>query len=148
DGLVYLGPPVMRMAQMNTDPQEVPPGLGPQEAEVQRRLNRAYLETRYILAGYRIDDGIGLDLSVGFDPNGAESQAVLKAVTGSGRTSNLAGLPDSDRLVGAFAAIGLNRDDMHLARVLAADLWFSFKGTFPILGSDADVVRRISGDLY
>jgi len=120
----------------------------PQETEAQRRINKAFLEARYVLAGYRVDDGFGLDLSVGFDPKGAHSQAVLKAVTGSGRTSNLTGLPDSERLVGAFSAVGLERGDLHLARVLAGDLWFGLRGSSPILDSDGVVVRRLLGDLY
>ena len=59
-----------------------------------------------------MDDGFGLDLAVGFDPKGTHSQALLKAVTGTGRTSDLKGLPDSYRLVGAFSAIGLERSDL------------------------------------
>jgi hypothetical protein len=148
DGLVYVGPPLLRVAQKQSNPETVPEGLSPQEAEAQRRLNRAYNEARYVVAGYRVDDGFGLDLSVGFDPKGKESQAVLKAVTGSGRTSNLAGLPDLDRLVGAFAAVGLERDDLHLARVLAGELWLGLRGPVPVLDSDAGVVRRLFGEFY
>jgi hypothetical protein len=148
DGLVYLGPPLLKLAQQDMDPEAVPEGLGPQEREAQRRINRAYLEVRNLLAGYRVDDGFGLDLSVGFDPKGRHAQAVLKAVTGAGRTSNLAGLPDSDRLVGAFAAIGLERADLHLARVLASDLWLGLRGASPVLDSDARVIRRLLGDFY
>jgi hypothetical protein len=148
DGLLYFGPPLLHLAQKDANPDTVWDALGPDEAETQRRLNRAYLEARYILAGYRVDDGFGLDLSVGFDPKGTHSQAVLKAVTGTGRTSNLAGLPDSERLVGAGAAIGLERGDLHLARVLASNLWHGMRGYSPILGSDAATVRRIFGDLY
>jgi hypothetical protein len=148
DGVVYFGPPLLRVAQKTADPEMVDPGLGPQDAEAQRRLNRAFMEARYVLAGYRLDDGFGLDLSAGFDPKGTHSQAVLKAVTGAGRTSNLAGLPESERLVGAFAAIGLERDDLHLARVLASDVWFGLRGFSPVLDSDAVLVRRLFGDLY
>jgi hypothetical protein len=123
--------------------------LPPQEAEAQRRLARSFLEARELLAGFRVNEGIGLDLSIMFDPKGAHSQAALKALSGGGRTSNLAGLPDSDRLVAAFAAIGLERGDMHLARVLASDLWQELlRGTSPLLATDADLVRRLFGDLY
>jgi hypothetical protein len=152
DGLLYFGPPLLRLGQKNWDPEAVPPDqlaqLGPQEAEAQRRLNRAANEARYVLAGYRVQDGFGLDLSVGFDPKGKHSQGVIKAFTGTGRASSLAGLPDSERLVGAFAAIGLERGDLHLARVLASDAWNGFRGTSVILDSDAAVIRRIFGDLY
>jgi hypothetical protein len=148
DGVLYFGPPLLQLAQKSMDPETVDPALGPQEAEAQRRLNRAFMEARYVLAGYRVDDGFGLDLSAGFDPKGTHSQAVLKAVTGTGRTSNLTGLPDSERLVGAFAAIGLERGDLHLARVMASDLWFGLRGSSPVLDSDAVLIRRIFGDLY
>src|SRR5262249_35848651 len=76
------------------------------------------------------------------------SQSVLKAVTGTGRTSNLTGLPDSDRLVAAFAAIGLERSDLHLARVMASELWMGLRNSSVILDSDAVLVRRLFGDLY
>jgi hypothetical protein len=153
DGLLYFGPPLLAVAQKDADPDRPPDAfhtgdLGPQEAEAQRRVYRALLEARYVVAGYQVDDGFGLDLAVGFDRKGTNSQAVLKAVTGVGRTSNLTGLPDSDRLVGAFSAIGLNRGDLHLARVLARDLWFGMRGFSPILDSDAVALRRMFGDLY
>jgi hypothetical protein len=153
DGLLYFGPPLLAVAQKDADPDKPPDAfntgeLGPQEAEAQRRVYRAMLEARYVLAGYRVDDGFGLDLAVGFDAKGTNSQGVLKAVTGVGRTSNLTGLPDSDRLVGAFSAIGLDRADLHLARVLARDLWFGMRGYSPILDSDAVALRRMFGDLY
>jgi hypothetical protein len=148
DGVVYFGPPLLRVLQKDVNPDRVPENFGPQEAAAQRRINRALLEARSVLAGYRVDDGFGLDLSVGFDAGGKESQAVLQAVTGTGRTSNLVGLPDSDRLVGACSAIGLERADLHLARVLASDLWTGLRGASPILGSDAEVVRRLFGDFY
>jgi hypothetical protein len=148
DGIVYFGPPLLRLDQKNRKPDDVDPQLGPQEADAQRSLNRAYLEVRHVLAGYRVDDGFGLDLGVGFDPAGKHSQAVLKAITGAGRTSNLNGLPDSERLIGAGAAIGLDRADLHLARVLASDLWSGLRGSSPVLSSDAALVRRIFGDFY
>jgi hypothetical protein len=149
DGVVYLGPPLFKYFRKNADPEWAPPGLNPQETEAQRRLNRACLEARHLIAGYRVADGFGLDLTVGFDPRGTHSRDVLKAFTGTGRTSNLAGLPDSERLVGAGAAIGLERGDLHLARVLASELWREFlRGSSPVLDSDAELVRRIFGDLY
>jgi len=151
DGVVYLGPTLMRFLQKDFDPDTVDPQLGPQEAEAQKRLNKAFTEARYVLAAYRVDDGVGLDLSVGFDPKGTQSQAVLKAVTGSGRTSNLNGLPDSDRLVVAFAAIGLKRGDLHLARVFAAELWGGVRGAGAVpllLDSDVVLARRLLGDVY
>ncbi len=149
DGILYFGPPLLRLGQKdNLDWTTVNPDLPPEEAKIQRRINQAALEARYVLAGYRVDDGFGLDLSVGFDPKGTQSQAILKAVTGVGRSSNLTGLPDSERLVGAFSAIGLDRADLHLARVLASDLWFGMRGSSPILDSDAILIRRLFGDLY
>jgi hypothetical protein len=148
DGVLYFGPPLLRLAQKNYNPETVNEELDKQEAEAQRRLNRAYLEARHVLAGYRVDDGFGLDLSVGFDPKGKDAGPVLKAFTGAGRSSNLAGLPDSERLVGAFAAIGLERGDLHLARVLASDLWHHMRGASPLLNTDAALVRRIFGDFY
>jgi hypothetical protein len=69
-------------------------------------------------------------------------------VTGTGRSSNLTGLPDSGRLVGAFSAIGLERSDLHLARVMASDLWLGLRQNTPILDSDHEMVRRIFGDFY
>jgi hypothetical protein len=150
DGLLYFGPPLLALAQKDFKPDDVDflHVSGPHEEEAQRRINRAFLETRYVLAGYRVDDGFGLDLSVGFDPKGTHSQGVLKAVTGTGRTSNLTGLPDSDRLVGAFSGIGLERGDLHLARVLATGLWRRLGPSSYILDSNAVVVRRIFGDFY
>ena len=148
DGVVYFGPSLLHLGQKDFNPETVAADLGPQEAEAQRRINRSFQEARYVLAGYRVDGGFGLDLSVGFDPKGTHSQAVLKAITGVGRSSNLSGLPDSERLVGAFAAIGLDRADLHLARVLASDLWNGLRGSSSVLNSDAVLVRRIFGDLY
>jgi hypothetical protein len=151
DGVVYFGPPLLRLANKGIDPESVSPNLSPEEAAIERRLNRAFLEARHVLAGYRVDDGFGLDLSVEFDPKGTHAKAVLKAVSGAGRTSNLTGLPDSDRLLGAAAAIGLDRPDLHLARVLAGGLWSGLRGASAvnaILDSDAVLVRRIFGDLY
>jgi hypothetical protein len=148
DGLLYFGPPLLRLGQKDLDPEKVYGNPGPQEAEAQRRLNRAALEARNVLAAFRVNDGLGLDLSVGFDPKGPHSQGILKAITGTGRTSDLKGLPDSERLVGAFAAIGLDRPDMHLARVLVTDGWLNMRGNPYLLDSDSVIIRRIFGDLY
>ena len=153
DGIVYLGPPLLRFARTVWNAEEVTPELYPQEAQAQRRLNRAWLEARQVIGGYRLDNGFGLDLSVAFDTRGTESQGLLKAITGTGRTSNLNGLPDSERLVGAFAAIGLERADLQLARVLVSDLWLGLRGSSPVLESDillsdTFVIRPILGDLY
>jgi hypothetical protein len=148
DGVVYLGPSLLRLDQRRHIPEgkdlaPLPPG-----ADAESRLERAYLEARHVLAAFRVEDGLGLDLSVGFDPKGTESRAVLKAISGAGRTSNVAALPDSERLVAAFAAIGLDRADMELARVLAGSVWYVLKGSSPLLDSDAVLLRRILGDLY
>jgi hypothetical protein len=148
DGLLYLGPPLLAVAQKDYDPEVVPDWATGPEAEAQKRLNRAWKEARDVLVGFRVNDGLGLDATVGFDPKGPNSQALLKSITGAGRTSDLSGLPNSDRLIGAFAAIGLERNDLHLARVLAADVWHGLQGPSGVLGSDAPVVRRIFGDLY
>lgn len=148
DGLVYLGPPLFRFAQKNWDPEEVNGELGPEEAKAQRRLNRAAAEARSLLAGFSAGDGLGLDVSVGFDPKGTHSRDLLKAVSGTGRTTNLAGLPNSERLVGAFAVIGLQPKDLVLTRVVAAEVWSSLKGSSAVLDSDAALVRRLFGDLF
>lgn len=148
DGLVYLGPPLFRLAQKEWNPEEVNRELGPEEAETQRRLNRAGAEVRSVLAGFSAGDGLGLDVSIGFDPKGKHSRDLLKAVSGTGRTTNLAGLPDSERLVGAFAVIGLEPKDQLLTRVVAAEMWSSLKGSSAVLDSDSALVRRLFGDLY
>lgn len=145
DGLIYVGPSLLALAQKNRTPIDA----ASVDADAQRRIEGAFLEARQVLAGYRVDEGFGLDLSVGFDPKGTDSQSVLKAVTGAGRTSNLAGLPASDRLVGAFAAVGLERGNLHLARVLAGFLLSGFRGSSgPLLDTDSALARRIFGDLY
>jgi hypothetical protein len=148
DGLIYLGPPLLAIARKEANPDTLPNVFSGPEKEAQQRLYRASLEAQNVLVAYRLDDGLGLGVGVGFDPQGVNSQAVLKAFSGPGRTSDLAGLPDSERLVGAFAAIGLERPDLHLARVLAGDLWQMMRAPSGILESDAPVVRRLFGDLY
>jgi hypothetical protein len=148
DGLVYLGPNLFRFAQKEWDPEVVNRDLDPQEAAGQRRLNRAAAEVRSVLAGFRAGGGLGLDVSVGFDPKGTHSRDLLKAVSETGRTSNLGGLPDSERLVGAFAIIGLEPKDLFLARVVVGELWSILKGSSIVLDSDAALVRRLFGDLY
>jgi hypothetical protein len=149
DGLLYFGPPLLELGQKDFNPEtSVDSSFGPQEVDAQRRINRALLEARYVLAGYSVTDGFGVDLSVGFDPKGTHSQALLKSVTGTNRSSNLTGLPDSERLVGAISAIGLERTDLHLARVMASDLWLGLRQNTPILGSNNEMVRRLFGDFY
>jgi hypothetical protein len=148
DGLVYLGPNLFRVAREGWDPEVVNRDLDPGEAAAWRRLNRAAAEVRHLLAGVRFDDGLGLDVSVGFDPKGTHSRDLLKAVSETGRTSNLGGLPDSERLVGAFAVIGLEPKDLFLARVVVGRLWSILKGSSIVLDSDAALVRRLFGDLY
>ncbi len=81
DGLLYFGPPLLHLAQKDWDAEMVDQQFSPQEAEAQRRINRALKEARYVLAGYRVDDGFGLDLSLGFDAKGTHSQAVLRPRT-------------------------------------------------------------------
>jgi hypothetical protein len=148
DGMIYLGPPLLAIARKEANPDTLPNVFSGPEKEAQQRLYRASLEAQNVLVAYRLDDGLGLGVGVGFDPQGVNSQAVLKAFSGPGRTSDLAGLPDSERLVGAFAAIGLERPDLHLARVLAGDLWQMMHIPSGVLESDTPVVRRILGDLY
>ncbi len=148
DGLFYFGPPLLRLAQKDFDPESVDKQLGPQEKEAELRLNRAFLEARQVLGAFRVENGIGLDVSLGFDPKGKHAPVVLKAIGGGGRTSNLKGLPDSERLVGALAVVGLDRADLPLARVLIGHLWTGLRGQSPILDSDALLLRRVFGDFY
>src|SRR5205823_218601 len=121
-----FGPTLLNLGQKDFKPDEVDPDLTVPEADAQRRLSHTVVEARQILAGYRVNDGFGLDVSVAFDPKGKHSPGVLKALSGNGRTSNLNGLPDSDKLIAAFSAIGLERADLHMARVLSAELWRGF----------------------
>jgi hypothetical protein len=148
DGLVYLGPPLFRLGQKEWAPEVVNRELGPEEAEARRRLNRAASEARSVLAAFRADDGLGLDVVVGFDPKGTHFRDLLKAVSGTGRTSNLSGLPDSERLLGAFAVIGLEPKDRVLTQVVVGELWSCLKGSSAVLDSDGVLVRRLFGDLY
>jgi hypothetical protein len=148
DGLVYFGTPFFQIDRQRRAQQLEKPGSGSAEEEARRRLLRLSLEVRNVLAAFRLDDGLGLDLSVGFDPKGTHSQAMLKAVRGTGRSSNLAGLPESERLVGAVAAVGLEQKDLlPLARALASSLASLPKGTIPLLDSDEALVPRIFGEL-
>jgi hypothetical protein len=103
DAIAYFGTPILQIDRKRRLQELEKPGAGSAEEEARRRLLRLGLEVRHVLAGVRFDDGLGLDLSVGFDPKGTHSRAVLKAIGGTGRFSNLAALPDSERLVGAFA---------------------------------------------
>ena len=59
----------------NVNPNEIPDGLNPPEAEAQRRLNRAFQETRSLILAFRVQEGLGLDLSVGFDPQVSNATA-------------------------------------------------------------------------
>jgi hypothetical protein len=144
--VLYFGPPVLALGQKDVKPEDIGLDLLAGEAEAQRRLVQGWLEARHILAGIRVDGGFGLDLGLGFDPKGVHSQKLCKAF--SGRTSNLAGLPDSDRLVGAFSTIGLERTDLHLARVLASDLWRGVRSNTAFLGTDSELIRRLFADFY
>jgi len=148
DGLVYLGPPLFRYAMNNHNPDWVPDGLTERERQAQKRLNRAIAETQTMLGSFRLDDGLGVDVTVGFDPKGKESQALLKALNAGGRTSNLAGLPVGGPVVAAFASAGGATDDADLARAMTTGLWTGWRNAPLLLESDAPVVRQILGRLY
>ena len=70
DGVVYFGPPLLALGQKNTKPETVPDGLNPAEAEAQRRLNRAWLEARSVLVGFRVKDGLRAGPVGQFRPQG------------------------------------------------------------------------------
>jgi hypothetical protein len=149
DLLMYYGPALFQMEQKRLAREVEKPGKASVEDEAERRLQRFFLEVRNVLAAARLDDGLGVDLSVGFDPKGPQSPAVLKAIADTGRSTNLAGLPDSERLVGAFAAVGLGaQDPPPPLRVLAGDLWSVLKKASGLPNADATLVRRLFGDLY
>lgn len=148
DGLVYLGPPLFAYATKNIDQDWVPDGLTERERQAQKRLNRAMAESQSLLGSFRLDDGLGVDITVGFDPKGKESQALLKALGAGGRTSNLAGLPVGGPVVAAFASAGGATDDADLARAMTTGLWTGWRNAPLLLESDAPVVRQILGRLY
>jgi hypothetical protein len=148
DGLIYLGPPLLKVAGDNANPDWVPEGLTEQEAVAYRRANRAMHEARSVLAAFRLDEGLALDLGVNFDRKGKESQALLKAFAGAGRTSTLAGLPEGSALVGAVSVIGVDDMVTEISRIIASEFWLGLRNGSVLLESDTIHLRRLMGDFY
>ncbi len=148
DGLFYLGPPLLKVATKHMNVEWTPDNLSTKEKEAHRRIARAMLEARQVLASFRLDDGIGLDFRIGFDPAGKESQALLKAFNTGQQTSSLAGLPVAGPVVAAYASAGGAGDNLDLARVVTTEFWLGWRHGSFFLESDAPVIRSVLGRLY
>jgi hypothetical protein len=147
DGMVYLGPPLVRIGMEKFDTNWTPEELTEREKAAYRRVNRAAVEGRDLLLAFRLDEGLGVDLTAGFDPKGKESQALLKTFAAPGRTSSLIGLPEGPPLLGALGFIGVDDNSFEVGSLLAAELWF-MRHTPGFLESDTANLRRILGYLY
>jgi hypothetical protein len=147
DGLFYIGPQLWRLIRNAIATDWAPEDYSEQEAEAFRRTQRAWREVESFLAAVRLDDGLGVDIMTGFDPQGKESQALLKAFNAGGRTSDLKGLPERPP-ISAFSTVGVDESSLNVARILATQIWFGPGADAPLLASDAVQLRRIVSTLY
>jgi hypothetical protein len=148
DALFYIGNPMWRVVrEFNADNDWSPPELNERETEAYRRTQRVWREVDELLAAAYLQEGLGMDINVRFDPRGKESQTLLKAFNTGDRFANLAGLP-AEKVIAAFSMVGVDEKNLDVARLLATQIWFGPGDASPLLASDAVAVRRIVGNLY
>src|SRR5262249_23746492 len=71
DGLFYIGTPMWRvLREFNADNDWSPPELNERETEAYRRTQRVWREVDALLAAAYVQEGIGLDIAIRFDPKG------------------------------------------------------------------------------
>jgi len=148
DALAYFGPPLLALAQKEADPNWTPPELvTEEEKKAQRRINRALMEVRTVLGAVHLSNGVGLDLTATAAKDAPAFADLLKALSASGRTANLNGLPEG-QLVVALGGVGLGEEHAILSRVAVRELLPTLTRSEILSAADQAVAVGVVSDIF
>lgn len=93
----------------------LPPPTNESQSETVKQLTKAAMDLRSVIAGIRLDDGLGATLALNFD--GEKSREFLMQIASNSSSLSLAGLPQG-RAIAVHSSRGDGDNSGELARVL------------------------------